>query len=1596
MLAAFMVLAGIGWIMAEAIPEPLTIYVDAGSEAEDPADGTEAKPYKTLQAAIEAANAAADASAVTILVAEGTYGSADAIVSMGSLTKAGTTIQPKEGTTKRPVVYGSFHLLANDCAINGLEIHIKGGDESVLTKNAIDVVAKSATIRENEFVMEANTSGTKVGNGVNIWPYGDGEVNYNIANNVFHMFNDKTEGWSSTALLVTEESSLARFGDSFSGKSSTTVVIPNEIDLWKNNTFMNCYLDYGRSNWNYSGATNAAGKAPLRQFSCVSNNPASLHTAVNYSVAGAPIYVAGEFDLSVKDEEANTHYWTIPTGIKVQGLDADNKAVFNNCNLLVKAEDVTLANLKLNQNSYGFKVWEKSAVVAIADKITIDNCDFKGGVSANTYVANGLMLYPQNTSVTYTIKNNTFTNYNFTATDKSTSTAIILRDNKQLTLPDGTTKTTDATVTYDAAAEKAIAEANTYTDCFYSYLHWTGDKYVYAQIESAEGVVDALPMAKDTKGTIVSKNTTLDAVMALVNKNTELTLPSDAIMELADAYLYTNATTAGSASTTDKLVTYITGTERPFTLMLGKTADTYYVSVEGTGKKDGSSAENALPAKFLQGAINAATADVKLAAGEYIGNFVMKDGVNVTGAVDGSGKPASILNGAAEGRVVSYKADADYDGSKFEESGLTNATTWSNLVITNGKADNAAGAIITKNVTLKNCEISTNVTTGKAGGVMCYMGGVINGCLIHNNEAVKGGGGVVMHYAGMIQNSEVYSNISKGEDITAHSGGISTRVKIDGINEANSKMEIINCKVYDNEAFLIGGVTLNGQTTMVNTLVYGNRTTGTVGLPDATKNTDAVQGAVTFSVAGAQMINCTVWGNTATSDKAEPNVSVFENSNGIVKNSIMESVTTSTGASITYSASASLETDATTTHNVELEGNPFEEGSYELAAKIGEAVNPCIDGGSKDAYTATYPKTDLAGKTRIQNDKIDLGAYESVYEAKPVNTGDALKEELEKNKPAEIVIEAPEGGEAELTIGTAIEVDYPVTIKSSDEKPVTIKVEEGKSAFTTKAGGELTLDNVTIATTTASTGASSAPVIKIETGSEATLQNSTLEVPATVTAIEASGKMTISGVELTVSPVKDGTAAPVINVVSGGDVTIDNATIADGTIEVAGKLTIEPAENGKISFAQTSDDKPALELKSGAQVSVTNAQFTGKAITAKGGSINLSKCNFSSPEGTKAVRMTRSTGGDATVIDAGEATATIECCIFTGIEGENPMLSGKNLTVKSCLFYDNDDMVMIDIAAGGTSVIANNTCVNNNEEAESAVITIASDPSSLTIKNNILWTNAAEAILYNNNSGSVTISHNALKTADAVEANSLKLAEYSYIKFNNTEHPYMLDAESPVAKHYGDATGIDDDAKDILGNLRLTDDNTNKTVHLGAYESVYTPTTGGGSTGGGTGDTTPDATGIKLDKTTLTLARLQSYTLVATVEPAAAGGVKWTSTDPSVATVDANGKVTAVKVGQATIIATAINGGLTALCQVTVDFATGVEEALAESAIFGREGDIQIQPATPVEMIIVNMAGTIVAHRTISQAETISVPKGIYIVRLNSGGHVLTQKVNVR
>ena len=87
-----------------------------------------------------------------------------------------------------------------------------------------------------------------------------------------------------------------------------------------------------------------------------------------------------------------------------------------------------------------------------------------------------------------------------------------------------------------------------------------------------------------------------------------------------------------------------------------------------------------------------------------------------------------------------------------------------------------------------------------------------------------------------------------------------------------------------------------------------------------------------------------------------------------------------------------------------------------------------------------------------------------------------------------------------------------------------------------------------------------------------------------------------------------------------------------------------------------------------------------------------------------------------------------------------------------------------------------------------------------------------------------------------------------------------------------------------------------------------------------------EVTSVTLDQNTLSLTKGGTATLVATVNPATATNktVTWSSNDTNVATVDVNGKVTAVGGGSATITATA--GGKSATCDVTVSVpVTGVQ-----------------------------------------------------------------------
>ena len=78
--------------------------------------------------------------------------------------------------------------------------------------------------------------------------------------------------------------------------------------------------------------------------------------------------------------------------------------------------------------------------------------------------------------------------------------------------------------------------------------------------------------------------------------------------------------------------------------------------------------------------------------------------------------------------------------------------------------------------------------------------------------------------------------------------------------------------------------------------------------------------------------------------------------------------------------------------------------------------------------------------------------------------------------------------------------------------------------------------------------------------------------------------------------------------------------------------------------------------------------------------------------------------------------------------------------------------------------------------------------------------------------------------------------------------------------------------------------------------------------------------GVELDSSTLQMRPEETATLTATLKPTNADNQKvtWSSSHPSVATVDDSGKITALDSGTTTITVTTDEGGYTATCVVTV------------------------------------------------------------------------------
>jgi len=111
-----------------------------------------------------------------------------------------------------------------------------------------------------------------------------------------------------------------------------------------------------------------------------------------------------------------------------------------------------------------------------------------------------------------------------------------------------------------------------------------------------------------------------------------------------------------------------------------------------------------------------------------------------------------------------------------------------------------------------------------------------------------------------------------------------------------------------------------------------------------------------------------------------------------------------------------------------------------------------------------------------------------------------------------------------------------------------------------------------------------------------------------------------------------------------------------------------------------------------------------------------------------------------------------------------------------------------------------------------------------------------------------------------------------------------------------------------------------------------------------------NVTDVSLDRTELTLTEGETETLTATVKPDNADNrkVTWSSDKTEIATVGGDGRVTAVKAGEAVVTVTTEDGGKTATCKVTVKAKTVsvTEVTLDRTELTLTEGETETLTAT--------------------------------------------------
>ena len=483
------------------------------------------------------------------------------------------------------------------------------------------------------------------------------------------------------------------------------------------------------------------------------------------------------------------------------------------------------------------------------------------------------------------------------------------------------------------------------------------------------------------------------------------------------------------------------------------------------------------------------------------------------------------------------------------------------------------------------------------------------------------------------------------------------------------------------------------------------------------------------------------------------------------------------------------------------------------------------------------------------------------------------------------------------TIAPATTTDKSVTWKSSNEAVATV---DANGKVTAVAVGEATITatttdgsnkSATCKITVAKTLASSISLDKTSATLKAT---ETLTLKATITPATTTDKsVTWKSSNTSVATVD---ANGLVTAVAVGEATI-TATTADGSYKSATcKITVAKTLAESVTLDKTSATLKATETLT-LKATIAPATTTNKSVTWK-----------SSNEAVATVDA----NGKVTAVAVGEATITV-----TTTDGSNKSATCK-ITVAKTL---------------AESVTLNKTTASlKATETLTLVATVL--PENATNKS-VTWTSSNEAVATVDANGKVTAvavgeaTITATTTDDSNLSASCKMTIVATpaesITLNVTEVSLKVNGTTILTATVLPETTTIKSVTWKSSNTSIATVNANGMVTAIALgEAIITATTADGSNLSTSCVINVGATpaeSISLNLTEASLKVDETTTLTATVLPETATNktVTWKSSNEAIATVDANGKVTAVAVGEATITATTTDGSnLSATCKVTV------------------------------------------------------------------------------